>query len=122
VAARRPGPVLRATRASVKAAVHLVDPRFSGAIAAAEALARLIDEAPAEENARIVVRAVPHYLAALNELLLTPRSLPAIRSTAPAEAEKAAGGGTPAKETPVRGSKVAQFAEAAARLRGGTVG
>lgn len=103
-ARRRRGPMTDATKASVKAAEHLTDEKYRGAVLAAETLAWLIDEAQragidALTKASYVL--IPSYLKACSELQITPASLPA-----EAAGKKVTGGG-----------KVTKFSDAAARRR-----
>lgn len=111
---RCPGPMYDATRASIKAAAHLVNrPELAGAIKAVETMAWLIDEAQRdgiEELRKATFNLLPSYIKGCAELQITPASAPVVPTG------KGASGGE-------AGSNVAKFADKAAqrrRLREGT--
>lgn len=111
---RGKGPMYDATRRSIKAAAHLVDPVFEGPCLAVVTLAWLIDEAQRagmEALQRATFNLIPSYLKACNELGITPASLPAV----PASGKGASGGSNGP-------GKVSKFADAAARRRERTGG
>lgn len=79
---RQNGYVLQATKESVAAAKHLQGhEEFSGAIAAVETLAWLIDEAQragVEALQKAAFGTIPTYLKGCAELQITPASVPAV--------------------------------------------
>ena len=94
--------MVAATAKAIKAAPHLKDPRFAGGIQALLALAEIIDAAKTagdEAYAKAAFGAIPSYVKACAELLLTPASIPKPR------------------EPEGRGSKITKFADAAAARR-----
>jgi hypothetical protein len=90
---RQNGYVLKATRESVAAAKHLQGHlEFSGAIAAVETLAWLIDEAQREGPEALQKAAfgtIPTYIKGCAELQITPASVPAVAKVSDDESSPA---------------------------------
>ncbi|MDJ1113226.1 P27 family phage terminase small subunit [Microbacterium dauci] len=107
-AARRPGPMVNATRHSIEAAELDKKTEYEGICLAVLTLAWLIDEAQREgleALQKATYNLIPSYVKGCAELQITPASLPA---------------GVPKKGQP--GGKVTKFADAAAERRARAAG